>query len=64
VAGNVQISGPAAGIVFRPSGLIDTQQTVTVCMPTTSPNQNQRVLTVMVSGVVTTTKVDGGGTCP
>jgi len=63
-SGGVQISGPAAGIVFRPSGLIDSQQTVTVCMPTTNPSQNQRVLTVMVSGVVTSSKYDGGGACP
>ena len=64
VAGGVQISGPAAGIVFKPSGLIDNQQTVTVCMPVTSPEMNQRVLTVMVSGVVSSSKVNGGGTCP
>lgn len=64
VSGNVQVSGPAAGIVFRPSGLIDTAQTVTVCMPTTNPSQNQRVLTVAISGVVTKTLNNGGGSCP
>lgn len=63
-AGGVQISGPAAGIVFKPSGLIDAQQVVTVCMPTTNPSQNQRALTVMISGVVSSSKVNGGGTCP
>lgn len=60
----VLLSGPAAGIRFLPSGLIDTQQTVTACIPTTEPSGNQRVLTIMISGVVTTTSVDGGGACP
>ena len=64
VAGNVQISGPAAGIVFKPSGLIDAQQVVTVCMPTSNPTYNQRALTVMISGVVSSSKVNGGGACP
>lgn len=64
VAGGVQISGPAGGIVFKPSGLIDAQQVVTVCMPTSNPSLNQRALTVMISGVVSSSKVNGGGTCP
>lgn len=64
VSGNVQISGPAAGIVFKPSGLIDTQQVVTVCMPTSNPTYNQRALTVMISGVVSSSKVNGSGACP
>ena len=63
-AGNVQVSGPAAGIVFKPSGLIDSQESLTVCMPTTKPNDNQRVLTVMISGVVSVSKVNGSGACP
>lgn len=64
VAGGVQISGPAAGIIFKPSGLIDTQQAVTVCMPTSNPSNNQRVLAVMISGVVSSSKANGGGACP
>lgn len=59
-----QISGPAAGIVFKPSGLIDAQATVTVCMPTTRPADNQRELTVMISGIVSMKNVDGSGVCP
>jgi type IV fimbrial biogenesis protein FimT len=61
--GSVQISGPAAGIVFRPSGIIDAQTTVTACMPVTQPTENRRVITVMISGVLTTTKYNGGGSC-
>lgn len=62
--GNVQVSGPAAGIVFRPSGQIDNQAAITVCIPTSTPPQNQRALTVMVSGVVSKSKANGGGACP
>ena len=64
VVGSVQVSGPAAGIVFRPSGLIDAQTTVTACMPTSEPVENRQVVTVMISGSTTITKVNGGGTCP
>jgi type IV fimbrial biogenesis protein FimT len=62
-ATSVQVSGPAAGIVFRPSGLTDAGQQLTVCVPTDSPEQNQRVVTVMISGNVVTTKSSGGGGC-
>jgi type IV fimbrial biogenesis protein FimT len=62
--GSVQVTSTVAKLVFKPSGQIDTQQTLTVCMPTTQPNINQRVLTVMVSGVVVSKNNDGGGACP
>jgi type IV fimbrial biogenesis protein FimT len=60
----MQVSGPAAGIVFKPSGLIDSQQVLNVCMPTTKPADNQRVINVMVSGVVSVSKANGSGACP
>ena len=63
-SGDVQVTGPSAGIVFRPSGIIDSAQTVTVCIPKNLPPENRRVLNVMVSGVVTKTNVNGSGTCP
>lgn len=64
-SGAVQVSGPADGIVFRPSGRVDTQQDLTVCIPTSMPPQNQRPITVMVSGVVSKkAPVNGGGACP
>lgn len=59
-----QVSGPGAGIVFRPSGRIDEEAQLIACVPTTSPNQNQRVITVMISGGVRTARNDGGGNCP
>jgi type IV fimbrial biogenesis protein FimT len=60
----VQVSGPTGGIQFNPSGMVASEQVVTVCIPTTNPNQNQRVLTVRFSGVVTSAYADGGGSCP
>lgn len=63
-SGDVQISGPAAGIVFRPSGVLASATSLTVCIPTSLPPENQRVLNVMVSGVVTKTTANGGGSCP
>lgn len=63
-AGNIQLQGPAGGIRFRPSGLIDSEETLTVCMPTNHPSQNQRVVTVMLSGGLRTEKDSGGGSCP
>ena len=62
--GPVQVSGPDAGIEFRPSGLVDNQQQLMACVPTTSPNENQRIITVMVSGAIRTDRNDGGGSCP
>lgn len=50
-SGSVQVSGPAAGIVFRPSGLIDTAQKLEVSM-----SDKKRCLTVMISGVVSVSK--------
>jgi type IV fimbrial biogenesis protein FimT len=51
----MQVTGPAAGIVFKPSGLIDTQQELEV-----TKSGNQRCVTVLISGVVTVAK----GACP
>ncbi len=63
-AGTIQVSGPPGGIVFSPSGMIGAQAAMTVCMPTTKPAENQRVMNVMISGAVSVTKQNGGGVCP
>ena len=52
---SMQVTGPTGGIVYRPSGMIDTQQTLQV-----DSDGNMRCLAVLVSGVVTVTK----GACP
>lgn len=59
--GSVQVTSTVAKLVFKPSGSWIAQQTLTVCAPTTQPNINQRVLTVMISGTVTIKNNDGGG---
>lgn len=64
VVGPTQVSGPSGGIVFRPSGLIDGEQILTVCVPTTNPAENRRVITIMVSGTPRMDPQNGGGTCP
>ena len=64
VNGSVQVTSTVARLVFKPSGQIDAEQTLTVCIPTTQPNINQRVLTVMISGVVVSKNKDGSGACP
>jgi type IV fimbrial biogenesis protein FimT len=47
----VQVTGPAAGIVYKPSGMIDTQLQLQV-----TKSSHQRCLTVLISGVVTVAK--------
>ena len=50
-SGSLQLSGPAAGIVFKPSGLIDSQQQLEVTM-----SDLKRCLLVRISGVVSVSK--------
>lgn len=47
----VQVTGPATGIVYKPSGMIDTQLQLQV-----TKSSHQRCLTVLISGVVTVAK--------
>ena len=47
----VQVTGPATGIVYKPSGMIDTQLQLQV-----TKSSHQRCLTVLISGVVTVVK--------
>lgn len=62
--GAMQVSGPAAGIRFSPSGLAAAEESLVVCIPTDRPSENQRVLQVLVSGSIIATRNNGGGTCP
>lgn len=47
----VAVTGPAAGVVFRPSGLISAAQNVNITM-----SGQQRCVTVAVSGIATVAK--------
>lgn len=51
-AGGVQLTGPAAGIVYRPSGLIDSKAQVEVDMA-----GHDRYICVQVNGLATVSKV-------
>jgi type IV fimbrial biogenesis protein FimT len=51
VAGAVAVTGPTAGIVYKPSGMIDTQRQFQVTKSTT-----QRCVTILISGVVSVAK--------
>ena len=48
---SLQVTGPAAGIVFKPSGMIDAQQTLEI-----TKSSYQRCVTVLISGVVSVQK--------
>ena len=50
-SGNVQVTGPTAGIVFRPSGRIETSQQLAVTM-----SDQKRYICVLISGVVSVYK--------
>lgn len=52
---SMQVTGPAAGIVYKPSGMIDAQQTLEV-----TKSSYKRCVTVLISGVVSVQK----GACP
>ena len=48
---SVDVTGPATGIIYKPSGMIDTLQTLQV-----GHAGNDRCISVLVSGVVTVSK--------
>lgn len=66
---DVQLSGPAAGLVFRSTGRIDpglpaADRVFVVCIPNASLGENQREITVALGGASTSAAVNGGGSCP
>lgn len=58
----VQMSATANSITYRANGFT-TAASFTVCIPTTAPRQNQRILSVTAAGRVATAKADGSGSC-
>src|SRR5690606_34014916 len=63
-SGDMQLSGAADVTVFKATRLIAAQTSVVACMPTSKPANNQRELTVMISGVVSIAPKNGSGACP
>ena len=62
--GGVQVSGPATGIRFRATGMLSAGATITACLPEDGLSDNQRVITMTMSGGVSTAKNNDGGACP
>ena len=58
----VQLSASANSITYRANGFT-TGSSFTVCIPTDSPRQNRRILSVTAAGKVSTAKADGSGAC-
>lgn len=63
VPGQVQIASSEAEIRFRPSGTVSAEETLTACIPTSSLQDNIRIVRLMVGGGVAVTKSSGGGSC-
>ena len=59
----VQITADQNEITYRPNGFA-TAAAITVCIPTASPPENRRVVSVTVAGRVATAAANGGGICP
>ncbi|MDR7067685.1 type IV fimbrial biogenesis protein FimT [Pseudoxanthomonas japonensis] len=52
----MSLTGPAAGVHFNPSGLLNAETTVSACLPNATVSQNQRVVTVLISGSARSSK--------
>lgn len=62
----VQVTSGVARITFRPDGLSNTavNSAVTFCIPTASPADNRRTVTLASAARISSSRVDGGGVCP
>lgn len=67
---SVQVTSGVAQITFGSNGLARgaggglLATTLTVCMPTTKPAENQRLLAIASGSRLSTTSIDGAGACP
>lgn len=67
----VRVSSTAAAVRFGGDGLARTTAggtlfagTITTCMPTTSPPQNRRIISIVGGSRVSSDPANGGGACP
>ncbi|AMJ55661.1 MULTISPECIES: GspH/FimT family pseudopilin [Stenotrophomonas] len=62
----VQVTSGVQRITFRPDGLSSTavNSAVTFCIPTGSPADNQRTVTLASAARIASSRVNGGGACP
>lgn len=59
----LRLTGSAATFDFLPSGMAAAQQTFTVCLPVTNPEENSRVIRVARSGQVSVERETTAGVC-
>lgn len=59
----LQLESSVAQIRFRPSGTVNAEETLSVCLPTSNPAENIRVITLLLGGGVVSAKGSGGGSC-
>ncbi|MCL7714196.1 GspH/FimT family pseudopilin [Stenotrophomonas mori] len=64
VPAGMQVDGPVGGIRFRASGMPAAPASLTVCLPVERPADNQRVISLLAGGGVSTEKHNGAGACP
>lgn len=65
----VQVTSPLASITFGADGLAYNAgalvaNDVTVCIPTTSPLQNRRIVSMGSGSRISTSRANGNGACP
>ncbi|WP_313645064.1 GspH/FimT family pseudopilin [Stenotrophomonas sp.] len=62
----VVVSSGVDRVTFRADGLSSTavNSSIIVCIPTGSPADNQRVVTLASAARVSSSRADGGGACP
>jgi len=62
----VEVSSGIGRITFRSDGLSSSavNSAVTFCIPTGSPAENQRTVTLASAARITSSRVNGGGECP
>ena len=68
----LQVSSSAPSIMFRADGMARTNDTtaalvtrdITVCIPTTRPAENRRVVSLATGSRISTSSANGNGACP
>lgn len=62
----VQVSSGVGRITFRADGLSSSavNSSITFCIPTENPADNQRAVTLVSAARISSSRVDGDGACP
>ena len=62
----VRITSGVARFTYAATGVATTavNSTITVCIPTDQPEENQRLVSLVSASRITSTRADGAGACP